>query len=168
MRAALAAFRRQAEPQLQPGRNLIKLDEVLAARDRAEPEQATTMGARRTADENLRRLSALMPLCSTCQFAMTIPADPAAIPVVTDGVGELMAEKHWPKEDVFAVQLALIVIRRAGRARCPSTAHRWTSCVPPHRPVPTVPGRGERAPLVRHVLGGRPPICRQPLHLYVR
>ena len=107
MRAALAAFRRQAEPQPQPGRNLIKLDEVPAARDRAEPEQATTMGARRTADENLRRLSALMPLCSTCQFAMTIPADPAAIPVVTDGVGELMAEKHWPKEDVFAVQFAL-------------------------------------------------------------
>ena len=30
---------------------------------------ATTMGARRTADENFRRLSALMPLCSTCQFA---------------------------------------------------------------------------------------------------
>jgi serine/threonine-protein kinase RsbW len=107
VRAALDALRRQVESQLDLRRNLIKLDEALAARDRAEAEQATTMGALRAADENLRRLSALMPFCSTCQFTMTIPADPAAIPIVTDGVGELMEEKQWPKEDVFAVQLAL-------------------------------------------------------------
>src|SRR5687767_5168580 len=107
VRAALAALQRQVESQLQLCRNLIKLDEALAAPDRAESEQATTMGALPAADENVRRLSALIPFCSTCQFTMTIPADPAAIPIVTDGVGELMAEKHWPKEDVFAVQLAL-------------------------------------------------------------
>src|SRR5688572_17177518 len=105
--AALDALRRQVESQLQLRRNLIELDEALAARDRAEAEQATTMGALRAADENVRRLSALMPFCSTCQFTMTIPADPATIPIVTDGVGELMEEKHWPKEDVLAVQLAL-------------------------------------------------------------
>ena len=107
VRAALDALRRQVESQLQLRRNLIKLDEALAAPDRAESEQATTMGALPAADENVRRLSALIPFCSTCQFTMTIPADPAAIPIVTDGVGELMEEKHWPKEDVFAVQLAL-------------------------------------------------------------
>jgi serine/threonine-protein kinase RsbW len=49
----------------------------------------------------------LMRFCSTCQFTMTIPADPVAIPIVTDGVGELMEERQWPREDVFAVQLAL-------------------------------------------------------------
>jgi len=36
--------------------------------------------------ENGRRLIALLPFCSTCQFAMTIPADPATIPVITDGI----------------------------------------------------------------------------------
>ena len=106
VRAALDALRRQVESQLRLRRNLIELDEALS-RDRAEAEQATTMGALRAADEELGRLSALMSFCSTCQFTMTIPADPAAIPLVTDGVGELMEEKHWPKEDVFAVQLAL-------------------------------------------------------------
>jgi len=105
--AALDALRRQAESQLHLCRSFIKLDEALAERDRAEAEPATTMGALHAANDNLRRLSALMPFCSTCHFTMTIPADPAAIPIVTDGVGGLMEEKRWPQEDVFAVQLAL-------------------------------------------------------------
>ena len=49
----------------------------------------------------------LMPFCSTCQFTLTIPADPAAIPIVTDGVVEMLEEKRWPEKDVMAVQLAL-------------------------------------------------------------
>ena len=44
---------------------------------------------------------------ATCQFAVTIPADPTAIPIVTDGVVEVLEGKHWPEEDVRAVQLAL-------------------------------------------------------------
>ena len=96
-RAALDALRRQVESQLELRRNLIELDEALAARDRAEAEQATIMGELRASHENLRRLSALMPFCSTCQFTMTIPADPAAIPIVTDGVVEVLEEKYWPK-----------------------------------------------------------------------
>ena len=107
VRSALDALRRQLDSQLQLRRSLLELDEALAARDRAGAEQAMTMGALRATDENLPRLSALMPFWSTCRFTMRIPADPAAIPIVTDGVGELMEEKHWPKEDVFAVQLAL-------------------------------------------------------------
>jgi serine/threonine-protein kinase RsbW len=38
---------------------------------------------------------------------MTIQADPAAIPIVTDSVVDVLEEKRWPKEDVLAVQLAL-------------------------------------------------------------
>jgi anti-sigma regulatory factor (Ser/Thr protein kinase) len=106
-RAALDALRRQVESQLELRRNLIDLNEALAARDHAEAEQATTMSELRAAHANLRRLSALMPFCSTCQFTMTIPADPAAIPILTDGVVEVLEEKYWPKEDVLAVQLAL-------------------------------------------------------------
>jgi serine/threonine-protein kinase RsbW len=73
--------------------------EVGRARKRARPA--------RGAHDDLRRLSALLPFCSTCQFATTIPADVAAIPIVTDGVGELLEAKHWPTEDVLAVQFAL-------------------------------------------------------------
>ena len=38
---------------------------------------------------------------------MTIPADPAVIPIVTDGVIALLEEQHWPVEDATSVQLAL-------------------------------------------------------------
>lgn len=106
-RAALDALRRQVESQLELRRNLIELEEALNARNRAEAEQAATLGELRAAHANLRRLSALMPFCSTCEFTMTIPADPAAIPLVTDGIVEVLEEKLWLKEDVMAVQLAL-------------------------------------------------------------
>ena len=48
-------------------------------------------------------------------------------------------------------EVVATVIFFARRPRCLSAAHRWTSCVPPHTPGPTGPGRGDRAPLVRPV-----------------
>ena len=128
-REALNALRRQVESLLELRRNLIDLDEALAARDRAEADRATTMGELRAAHENLRRLSALMPFCSTCQFSMTIPADPAAIPIVTDGVVEVLEEKYWPKEDVLAVQLALQeAVANAIRHGCRGDASKHVQC----------------------------------------
>jgi anti-sigma regulatory factor (Ser/Thr protein kinase) len=128
-RAGLEALRRQVESQLELRRNLIELDEALFVRDRAEAEQAATMGALRAAHENLRRLSALMPFCSTCQFTMTIPADPAAIPIVTDGVVEVLEEKYWPEEDVLAVQLALQeAVANAIRHGCRGDASKHVQC----------------------------------------
>ena len=129
VRAALDALRRQVESQLQLRRNLIELDEALAARDRAAGEHATTMGALRAGDENLPRLRALIPFCSTCRFTMTIPADPAAIPIVTDGVAGLMGETHWPKEDVFAVELALQeAVANAIRHGCRGDVSKHVQC----------------------------------------
>ena len=129
VRAALDALRRQMESQLQLRRNLIELDEVLAACDRAEAGLAPTMGERRAAHESLRRLSALLPFCSTCQFAMTIPADPAAIPIVTDGIVEVLEGKHWPKEDVLAVQLALQeAVANAIRHGCGGDVSKHVQC----------------------------------------
>ena len=104
---ALAALRRQVESQLELRRNLIELEQALSARDRAEAEQTATMEELRAAHANVRRLSGLMPYCSTCQFTMTIPADPAAIPAVTDGVTQVLQEKKWADDDVMAVELAL-------------------------------------------------------------
>ena len=129
VRAALEALRRQVEAQLQLRRSLIELDEALAARDRAEAEQTTKMGELRAAGENLRRLSALIPFCSTWQFTMTIPADPAVIPIVTDGVVELLEEKYWPVDDVTAVQLALQeAIANAIRHGCRGDVSKHVRC----------------------------------------
>jgi anti-sigma regulatory factor (Ser/Thr protein kinase) len=104
---ALDALRRQVEAQLELRLNLIELEEALAARDRVEAAQTQLIKELRTAHDNVRRLSRLMPFCSTCQFTMTIPADPAAIPAVTDGVTQVLQEKNWSEDDIMSVELAL-------------------------------------------------------------
>ena len=104
---ALGALRRQVQAQLQLRLNLSELQLALDQRDRAEAAQIELIEELRTAHANVRRLSALIPFCSTCQFTVTIPADPAAIPTVTDGVTHVLEEKGWPEEDVRAVELAL-------------------------------------------------------------
>ena len=128
-RAALDALRRQVESQLELRRNLIELDQALAARNRADAEDRATTGELRAAHENLRRLSALVPFWSTCEFTMTIPADPAVIPIVTDGVVELLEERAWAKEDVLAIQLALQeAVANAIRHGCRGDASKQVRC----------------------------------------
>jgi anti-sigma regulatory factor (Ser/Thr protein kinase) len=106
-REALEALRRQVQAQLELRLNLMELERALQERDRAEVAQTELIDDLRAAHANVRRLSALMPFCSTCQFTVTIPADPAAIPTVTDGVTHVLEEKKWPEEDIMAVELAL-------------------------------------------------------------
>lgn len=83
---ALNALRRQVEAQLELRRRIAEL---------------------KASHDNVQKLTAMMPLCSTCQFTMTIPADPAAIPRVTDGVTSVLAQKGWAEEQVMAIELAL-------------------------------------------------------------
>lgn len=83
---SLDALRRQVEAQLELRRTLKEL---------------------RAAYTSVQKLAAMIPFCSTCQFTMTIPADPAAIPKVTDGVTHVLTEKGWSEQDVMAVELAL-------------------------------------------------------------
>lgn len=104
---ALKALRRQVEAQLELRLNLMELEQALAERDRAEAEQTKLIADLRASHDNVRRLSELMPFCSTCQFTMTIPADPTAIATVTDGVTQVLQDKKWPEQDVIAVELAL-------------------------------------------------------------
>ena len=60
---------------------------------------------------------------------MTIPADPAAIPIVTDGVVEVLEERHWPEEDVQAVELALQeALANAIRHGCGRDASKHVQC----------------------------------------
>ena len=104
---ALSALCRQAEGQLELRRNLMDLRVALDERDRAQAEQSKLLEELRASHDDVRRLSGLIPFCSMCQFTMTIPADPGAIPTVTDGVTHVLQEKGWPEEDVMAVELAL-------------------------------------------------------------
>jgi anti-sigma regulatory factor (Ser/Thr protein kinase) len=104
---ALDALRRQVQSQLELRRHVFELELAIEERDQAQIEQARLIDGLRAAHDGVRRLSAMMPFCSTCQFTMTIPADPAAIPALTDGVTHVLQEKHWNEKDVMAVELAL-------------------------------------------------------------
>ena len=83
---ALGALQRQVEAQLELRRRIIEL---------------------RAANAGIQRLAGMMPFCSTCEFTMTIPADPKAIPAITEGVNAMLTQKGWPEEQVMAVELAL-------------------------------------------------------------
>jgi anti-sigma regulatory factor (Ser/Thr protein kinase) len=126
---ALTALCRQAEAQLELRRHLVELRQALEERDRAQGEQATLIDELRSAHADVRRLSALMPYCSTCQFTMTIPADPREIPKLTDGVTQVLQEKSWPEADVMAVELALQeAVANAIRHGCGGDASKELQC----------------------------------------
>ena len=126
---ALSALCRQAESQLELRRNLIELTATLAERDRAQAEQAKLIKELQAAHDDVRRLSGLIPFCSTCQFTMTIPAEPSAIPKVTDGVTHVLQEKGWPESDVMAVELALQeAVANAIRHGCRGDATQQLQC----------------------------------------
>jgi anti-sigma regulatory factor (Ser/Thr protein kinase) len=91
--AALDALRRQTVAQLELRLNLDELARALGERDHAE--------------EGARRLGALLPFCSACHFNMVIPANPAAIGAVTDGVAEALRNKPGIVGHEYEIELAL-------------------------------------------------------------
>ena len=110
--------------------NLIELEEALAERDRAEAAQQQLIDELREALDNVNKLSALIPYCSACQFNMTIPADPTAIPTVTDGVMQVLADKKWSEERIMQVELALQeALANAIRHGCKGDPSRQVQCV---------------------------------------
>jgi serine/threonine-protein kinase RsbW len=127
---ALLALRRQVEAQLELRTNLLELDEALQARDRAEAQQQRLIGELRESLDNVKKLSALLPYCSECQFDMTIPADPSQIPTVTDGVMQVLQDKRWPEARIMEVELALQeALANAIRHGCKGDASRQVQCV---------------------------------------
>ena len=105
---ALDALRRQVEAQLELRRALREL---------------------RAAYASVQKLSAMMPFCSTCQFTMTIPADPAAIPTVTDGVTHVLEEQGWSERDIMEVELALQeAVANAIRHGCRGDSSKTLEC----------------------------------------
>jgi anti-sigma regulatory factor (Ser/Thr protein kinase) len=127
---ALNALRRQVEAQLELRANLIDLEEALKDRDHAEAAQLRLIGELRTSLDNVNKLSGLLPFCSECQFNMVIPADPRAIPTVSDGVMQVLVDKHWPEKRIIEVELALQeALANAIRHGCKGDATRRVQCV---------------------------------------
>jgi anti-sigma regulatory factor (Ser/Thr protein kinase) len=127
---ALEALRRQVVAQLELRANLFELDVALKARDEAEAAQVRLIDELRESIDNVKRLSALLPYCSACQFDMTIPADPRAIPTVTDGVLQVLQDKNWPEERIIEVELALQeALANAIRHGCKGDITRQVQCV---------------------------------------
>lgn len=141
---ALDALRRQVEAQLELRVNLMELEEALKARDRAEEDQIRLIGELRGSLDAVKKLSALLPYCSECQFDMTIPADPKAIPTVTDGVMQVLQDRRWPETRVMEVELALQeALANAIRHGCKGDPTRQVQC------VVTCDARGEILIIVR-------------------
>lgn len=127
---ALDALRRQAESLLELRRNLDDLAEALSERDRAEAAQAALVDDLRESLDKVEKLGALMPFCSTCELNLTIPATPASIPKVSEGVRQLLQGKGWNDTELMQVELALDeALANAIRHGCRNDASKQVQCV---------------------------------------
>lgn len=127
---ALDVLRRQAEAQLELRRNLTELEAALQARDAAEAEQGALIQELRASLDKVDKLSALIPYCSICELDMVIPADPAAIPRISEGVKQLLESKGWTDEEVMPVELALDeALANAIRHGCQDDPTKQVRCI---------------------------------------
>ena len=126
---ALDALRRQAQAQLELRLHIGELKEALSERDTAVQEQKHLVSELQAALDGVNKLGALMPFCSACQFNMTIPADPRAIPTITDGVMHMLKGKNWDDTKVMEVELALQeALANAIRHGCMGDPSRQVQC----------------------------------------
>lgn len=127
---ALAALRRQAEAQLELRTSLDELAAALAARDRAEQAQAALVADLRASLAKVEKLGGLLPFCSTCELNLVIPASPASIPTVSEGVRQMLQGKGWSDEDLMPVELALDeALANAIRHGCKNDPAKQIQCV---------------------------------------
>jgi anti-sigma regulatory factor (Ser/Thr protein kinase) len=126
---ALDALRRQVLAQMELRRNLAELQEALAERHAAEAEQQRLVDELNVAHDQVKKLSALIPLSSACQFNMVLPAEPRAIVPVTEGVSQILRHKGWSEDEVMKVELALQeALTNAIRHGCGNDPSRHLQC----------------------------------------
>ena len=80
--------------------------------------------------ENVEKLGALMPFCSTCELNLVIPATPSSIPTVSEGVRQLLLGKGWSDDELMKVELALDeALANAIRHGCHNDPTKQVQCV---------------------------------------
>jgi anti-sigma regulatory factor (Ser/Thr protein kinase) len=130
---ALEALRRQAVAQLELRLNVDELAQALRERDQGEEAQRRLVEELGAALESTRRLSALLPFCSACQFNIVIPADPTAIRTVTEGVAQALRNKPGVVGHEYEIELALQeALANAIRHGCQSDRTKFIQCCVTH------------------------------------
>ena len=104
---ALEALRNQAVAQLELRRNLFELKRVLRERDGAESTQQELVEELQDSLEQVKKLSGMIPLCSSCKFDMTSRAELSAIDTVTEGVLQVLHDNGWAHDHELEIETAL-------------------------------------------------------------
>ena len=131
--ASLEALKRQVVSQLELRLSLDELAGALAARDHAEGVQERLVAELRGALDSVERLSSILPYCSECEINMVVPADPAAIAGVAEGVTQVLRSKAWPEEKAIEVELALQeALANAVRHGCGGDPSKRVQCCVTH------------------------------------
>ena len=129
-REALEALRRQVLAQLELRRNLDELAGALTARDAAEQARARLIGELRASLDNVEKISRLLPYCSSCRLNLVVPADPASIDRVNEGVMRVLRERGFQGEDEERVELALQeALTNAVRHGCQGDPTKQLQCI---------------------------------------
>lgn len=126
---ALEALRRQVVAQLELRRNLIELESALAERDRVELERERLVEELKDALDEVKKLTALLPLSTACRLNVVIPADPSAIAKVADGVMQIVGEKYRAEGDRIEIDIALReALANAIKHGCRNDATKQVQC----------------------------------------
>ena len=164
-RAALNVLGRQAVAQLRLRRDLSELARALHGRGLREAAQRRLVKQLQGELASARQLSALLQFSSACELAMVIPADPAAIRTVTDGVAEALRRKVGVFGREFEIELALQeALANAVRHGCEGDPRKFVHCTVTYREPGDVrivvrdPGRGFDLKDVPNPLEGNNPL----------
>lgn len=134
---ALDALRHQAQAQLELRLKLVELRH-------AQAEQGALIAELRSSLQKVDKLTALMPYTSACEMNITVPAVPASIPTVSEGVKQLLEGKGWAEEQIIPVELALDeALANAIRHGCRNDPTKLVQC------IVTTDGAGEVVIAVR-------------------
>ncbi|MEZ5317842.1 MAG: ATP-binding protein [Vicinamibacterales bacterium] len=126
---ALEALRRQVLAQLELRRHLDELRTALEARDAAEAAQQELVRDLRTSLDNVEKISRLLPYSAGCWMNLIVPAEPAAIDRVTEGVMHVLHE-HGVKDDDHHIELALQeALANAVRHGCRNDPSKQLQCI---------------------------------------
>ena len=114
--------------QLELRRNLTELASALEERERMELERERLVEELRDALEEVKKLTALIPLSTACRLNVVIPADPRSISTVADGVMQILGDKCGPEKRI-EIDIALReALANAIKHGCKNDATKKVQC----------------------------------------